>query len=271
MRQQRASPYDLIVYHLGVAPCHDDVWPCLLRHPGLVVLHDDNLHDARARMLLAQGRADGLPRRSSPTARDPSGRPAPYAAAGESGRSATPACSARARARSACARNSMRPPIWARPACSTHWPACGRCARPCSTRRAPCSCTTPGSPHVFREEAPSLAVDVVELGVPDVPYDPDGRAAVRRRHGVPDARGGVRRHRLPDACAADLPDAAGAGVPAGRRAGVAPDAVRRTRGRKRAARGSARARRRPAPHRDRPDARQTRCPRTSRRPTWASA
>ena len=58
MRQQRASPYDLIVYHLGVAPCHDDVWPCLLRHPGLVVLHDDNLHDARARMLLAQGRAD---------------------------------------------------------------------------------------------------------------------------------------------------------------------------------------------------------------------
>ncbi len=47
-----ASPYDLIVYQLGNAPCHDYMWAYLVRYPGLVVLHDGQLHHARGRMLL---------------------------------------------------------------------------------------------------------------------------------------------------------------------------------------------------------------------------
>src|SRR5687768_8647106 len=47
-------PYDLIVYHLGNAPCHDYMWAYLTRFPGLVVLHDGQLHHARGRMLLQQ-------------------------------------------------------------------------------------------------------------------------------------------------------------------------------------------------------------------------
>jgi glycosyltransferase involved in cell wall biosynthesis len=52
------SPYDLIVYQLGNAMCHGFMWPHLFRHPGLVVLHDGQLHHSRARQLLAHGRGD---------------------------------------------------------------------------------------------------------------------------------------------------------------------------------------------------------------------
>ena len=50
------APYDLVVYQLGNARCHDYMWPYLVRYPGLVVLHDAALHHARARALLARGR-----------------------------------------------------------------------------------------------------------------------------------------------------------------------------------------------------------------------
>ena len=56
-KQQRA-PYDLVVYQLGNAPCHDYMWAYLARYPGLVVLHDARLHHARARRLLNQRRFD---------------------------------------------------------------------------------------------------------------------------------------------------------------------------------------------------------------------
>jgi glycosyltransferase involved in cell wall biosynthesis len=49
-------PYDLVVYQLGNAPCHDYMWAYLARYPGLVVLHDVRLHQARARRLLNQKR-----------------------------------------------------------------------------------------------------------------------------------------------------------------------------------------------------------------------
>ena len=52
------SPYDLVVYQLGNAMCHDFMWPHLFRHPGLVVLHDAQLHHSRARQMLAHGRGD---------------------------------------------------------------------------------------------------------------------------------------------------------------------------------------------------------------------
>jgi glycosyltransferase involved in cell wall biosynthesis len=48
--------YDLVVYQLGNAACHDYMWPYLMRHPGLVVLHDSQVHHARARALLQQQR-----------------------------------------------------------------------------------------------------------------------------------------------------------------------------------------------------------------------
>jgi glycosyltransferase involved in cell wall biosynthesis len=48
------EPYDLVVYQLGNAPCHDYMWAYLTRFPGLVVLHDGQLHHARGRTLLQQ-------------------------------------------------------------------------------------------------------------------------------------------------------------------------------------------------------------------------
>lgn len=54
--RMRRRPYDLVVYQLGNAPCHDYMWAYLARYPGLVVLHDARLHHARARQLLQQGR-----------------------------------------------------------------------------------------------------------------------------------------------------------------------------------------------------------------------
>jgi glycosyltransferase involved in cell wall biosynthesis len=56
----RARPYDLVVYQLGNAGCHDYMWAYLARYPGLVVLHDAQLHQARAKALLARGRARDL-------------------------------------------------------------------------------------------------------------------------------------------------------------------------------------------------------------------
>jgi len=52
--RERERAYDLVVYQLGNAPCHDFMWAYLTRYPGLVVLHDGQLHHARGRMLLQQ-------------------------------------------------------------------------------------------------------------------------------------------------------------------------------------------------------------------------
>lgn len=52
------APYDLVVYQLGNATCHAFMWPHLFRHPGLVVLHDAQLHHSRAWDLLRRGRVD---------------------------------------------------------------------------------------------------------------------------------------------------------------------------------------------------------------------
>ena len=54
--RNRKHPYDLTVYQLGNAPCHDYMWAYLFRYPGLVALHDGQLHHARGRMLLQQWR-----------------------------------------------------------------------------------------------------------------------------------------------------------------------------------------------------------------------
>jgi glycosyltransferase involved in cell wall biosynthesis len=56
--RHRRVPYDLAVYHLGNAPFHDYMWAYLAAFPGLVVLHDPRLHQARARQLLGLQRFD---------------------------------------------------------------------------------------------------------------------------------------------------------------------------------------------------------------------
>jgi glycosyltransferase involved in cell wall biosynthesis len=50
--KHRRHPYDLTVFQLGNASCHDYMWAYLFRYPGLVVLHDAQLHQARALWLL---------------------------------------------------------------------------------------------------------------------------------------------------------------------------------------------------------------------------
>lgn len=52
------QPYDLTVYQLGNASHHNYQWPYLFRHPGLTVLHDVQLHHARAASLLRERRAE---------------------------------------------------------------------------------------------------------------------------------------------------------------------------------------------------------------------
>ena len=55
---RQRTPYDLVVYQVGNASCHDYMWPYLFRWPGLTVLHDGHLHHARAWSLLRRGRQD---------------------------------------------------------------------------------------------------------------------------------------------------------------------------------------------------------------------
>jgi glycosyltransferase involved in cell wall biosynthesis len=56
--RERRTPYDLTIYQMGNSWCHDYMWPYVFRYPGLVVLHDGQLHHARAWSLLRRGRAD---------------------------------------------------------------------------------------------------------------------------------------------------------------------------------------------------------------------
>jgi glycosyltransferase involved in cell wall biosynthesis len=48
----RRRPYDVPIYQLGNARCHDYMWGYLFRYPGLIVLHDAQVHQARAQSLL---------------------------------------------------------------------------------------------------------------------------------------------------------------------------------------------------------------------------
>jgi len=50
------APFDVFVYQIGNQLCHDYIWPYMVRYPGLVVLHDGQLHHARAESLIRRGR-----------------------------------------------------------------------------------------------------------------------------------------------------------------------------------------------------------------------
>src|SRR5262245_28204889 len=56
--RNRRQPYDLVVYQLGNGSCHNFIWGYLARFPGLVVVHDPTLHQARAAQLLHERRHD---------------------------------------------------------------------------------------------------------------------------------------------------------------------------------------------------------------------
>jgi glycosyltransferase involved in cell wall biosynthesis len=57
--KRRRNLYDVTVFQLGNATCHDYMWAYLFRFPGMVVLHDAQLHQARALSLTkAQWRKD---------------------------------------------------------------------------------------------------------------------------------------------------------------------------------------------------------------------
>lgn len=151
-RRQRAAPYDLIVYDLGAASAHDDVWRRFLRHPGLVVLHDDDLHAARARMLLAAGLHDAYRAELAYSHPDAPPAAASLAASG----------------------------------------LLGGLARLWPMRRIVLDAARAVLVHNawlaarIREEAPAVPVYAVEPGVPDLPGAAAGVEAVRKRYGVPD-------------------------------------------------------------------------------------
>ncbi len=52
--RHRRTPYDVVVYQVGNAACHGYMWGYLFHYPGLVVLHDAQVHQARAQALLGR-------------------------------------------------------------------------------------------------------------------------------------------------------------------------------------------------------------------------
>ena len=57
--QRTRKPYDLVVYQLGNSTLHSYMWPYLVRYPGLVVIHDGNLHEERCLHYLDRGDWEG--------------------------------------------------------------------------------------------------------------------------------------------------------------------------------------------------------------------
>jgi glycosyltransferase involved in cell wall biosynthesis len=148
--RQFHHPYDLVVYQMGNAPCHDYMWAYLVRYPGLVVLHDGQLHHARGRLLLHQRRADDY--RNEFRYCDPEARPgmAEIGIAGLLG------------------------------SLTYLWPL----------RRVVVDSARAIVVHnkwladAIREESPAAHVRVVAMGVPDDPAPVDARARMRERHGI---------------------------------------------------------------------------------------
>jgi len=48
-------PYELCLYHMGNNPLHDYMYAVMYQHPGLIVLHDTTLQQARIHACLARG------------------------------------------------------------------------------------------------------------------------------------------------------------------------------------------------------------------------
>jgi len=146
------KPYDLVVYQMGNAPCHDYQWAYCIRYPGLMVLHDGQVHHARALSLLLQGREDDY--REEFCFNHPDARPdlAELGIAGLLG------------------------------SLTYLWPM----------RRILVEASRQVVVHnewlaeQIQEEQPDTRVSVVEMGVPRSSSGSDARRAMRARHGIPD-------------------------------------------------------------------------------------
>ena len=58
----RAADFDAILYHLGNNPHHDFVYETALRHPGVAVMHESNLHHLIAHLTIVRGDWDAYRR-----------------------------------------------------------------------------------------------------------------------------------------------------------------------------------------------------------------
>ena len=148
----RQRPYDLVVYQLGNAPCHDYLWAYLARYPGLVVLHDARLHHARARQLLQQGRHDDYRREFSYDHPEVDGAVTQYAIEGLGG------------------------PIY------YLWPMLRvvmRTARHVAVHNARVAAE-------LRDAYPETPISVIRMGVPAPAVDDGARTAIRRSLSLPD-------------------------------------------------------------------------------------
>ena len=148
----RRHPYDLVVYQLGNAPCHDYMWAYLAAYPGLVVLHDARLHQARARALLQQERFDDYRREFCYDHPEAPRDFVEYAIAGLGG------------------------PIY------YTWPMLRSVMR---TARG-IAVHNPRVAADLRQDYPGAAIDVIRLGTAAVPTDAAARGRVRAALGVPD-------------------------------------------------------------------------------------
>ncbi len=199
--RHRRAPYDLTVFHLGNAPCHDYMWGYLVRYPGLVVLHDARLHHARARQLLRpddpveaahrieRGQAAAADRYRAEFRFDQPAAPAgveEYAVQGLGG------------------------------SLNYFWPML----------RVPVTTARAVAVHNARvaadlaDEYPSTAIHTIRMGVPDMTAPADARIRVRRSLGIPDDAvvfavfGKVTREKRVAQIAEALTDVRGTGVDA---------------------------------------------------------
>ena len=145
-------PYDLVVYQLGNAPCHDYMWAYLAAYPGLVVLHDARLHHARARSLLHQQRFDDYRREFAYDHPDATPGFTEYAVEGLGG--------------SIYYFWSMLRVVM-------------RTARTVAVHNARVA-------EELREQYPDVAVEVISMGVPPIETSDLARAAARRGLALPD-------------------------------------------------------------------------------------
>jgi glycosyltransferase involved in cell wall biosynthesis len=148
----RRQPYDLTVYQLGNARCHHYMWSYLFRYPGLVVLHDAQLHQARALGLLTE-RVE--PRRSDYVAEFHANHPDAPPAVAE------------------LIASGLGGTLYA------HWPFVRlvlHAARLTAVHNARVR-------DRLREEYPGVAIESLEMGVREPGRDEIG--AVRQRHGIP--------------------------------------------------------------------------------------
>ena len=145
------DPYDLVVYQLGNSPCHDYMWPYLLRYPGLIVLHDGQLHHARGRCLLQNKREEDY--RAEFRFNHPNAHP-DIAELGIAG-----------------LLESL----------NYLWPMRRIVAKSSRLLLVHDSWLA----EEIREEVPDVRIDVVAMGVPNVSAHPQARERIRAWHGVP--------------------------------------------------------------------------------------